>query len=43
VSHNVAFGVSLAPFAAHAWAQTNLHVLSDRADPVRAFHPVFVL
>lgn len=43
VLHDVGFGVSLAPFAAHAWAQTDRHILSDRADPVRAFSPVFRL
>jgi hypothetical protein len=43
VAHDVVFGVSLTPFAAHAWTQCETHILSDRADPVRAFHPVFVL
>lgn len=43
IAHDLAFGVSLTPFAAHAWVQTGQYVLSDRADPVRAFTPVFVL
>ena len=43
IAHDVVFGVSLTPFAAHAWTQCDSHILSDRADPIRAFHPVFVL
>lgn len=43
IAHDVVFGVSLTPFAAHAWAQTDDHILTDRADPVRAFRPVFRL
>lgn len=43
IAHDVVFGVSLTPFAAHAWTQCGSHILSDRAEPVRTFHPVFVL
>lgn len=43
IAHDVVFGVSLAPFAAHAWTQTAQHVLNDRGDPLHAFHPVFRL
>ena len=43
IAHDVVFGVTLLPFAAHAWVQTTEAVLSDRADRVRGFLPVFLL
>lgn len=37
------FGVKLRPFAAHAWLQSESHVLSDPVDIVAAFTPVLTL
>lgn len=36
-------GVSLQPFAAHCWIQSDGVVLNDRADHVRAYSPILVL
>jgi hypothetical protein len=43
VDHDVAFGVRFDPFTAHAWVQTDSHILSDNAAPVASNLPVFRL
>lgn len=43
LTHDVVFGASLTPFRAHAWVQTQTHILSDHSDTIVGLVPVFRL
>jgi hypothetical protein len=43
IAHDLIFGVRLAPFTAHAWVQTDTHILSDTVGFARVHLPVFRL
>ncbi|MBU2605188.1 MAG: lasso peptide biosynthesis B2 protein [Alphaproteobacteria bacterium] len=40
---HVVIGVKLAPFGAHAWAQTGDHVLGDSAEEVLRYSPILIV
>jgi hypothetical protein len=43
IAHDLIFGVRLAPFTAHAWVQTDTHILSDTVGFASVHLPVFRL
>jgi hypothetical protein len=43
LASELVFGVKLRPFYAHAWVQSNGHLVSDRLDAVAPFTPILVI